>query len=158
MSYKVCFVCTGNACRSPFAECVTRKLLADAGVAGVEVYSLGTFDWGKNPRDAAMAAVAQDMGYEMSGTTTFMSREPLQAADLIIVFEKAQRDAVTRVLDYDHWDRIALFNKVALNEEGDVDDPHYQGAAVYRHVAQHIENGCKQLVENWQQQLPKPKE
>ena len=28
MSYKICFVCTGNACRSPFAECVTKKLLA----------------------------------------------------------------------------------------------------------------------------------
>lgn len=31
-SYKICFVCTGNACRSPFAECVTKKLLADAGI------------------------------------------------------------------------------------------------------------------------------
>ena len=28
MNYKICFVCTGNACRSPFAECVTKKLLA----------------------------------------------------------------------------------------------------------------------------------
>ena len=28
--YKICFVCTGNACRSPFAECVTRKLLTEA--------------------------------------------------------------------------------------------------------------------------------
>lgn len=26
MNYKIYFVCTGNACRSPFAECVTKKL------------------------------------------------------------------------------------------------------------------------------------
>lgn len=42
MSYKICFVCTGNACRSPFAECVMRKLLADAGMNDIEVFSLGT--------------------------------------------------------------------------------------------------------------------
>ena len=39
MNYKICFVCTGNACRSPFAECVTKKLLADAGMNGIEVFS-----------------------------------------------------------------------------------------------------------------------
>ena len=44
MNYKICFVCTGNACRSPFAECVTKKLLADAGMNGIEVFSLGTLD------------------------------------------------------------------------------------------------------------------
>ena len=45
MNYKICFVCTGNACRSPFAECVTKKLLADAGIGDIEVVSLGTLDW-----------------------------------------------------------------------------------------------------------------
>ena len=34
--YKICFVCTGNACRSPFAECVTRKLLTDGGIVDTE--------------------------------------------------------------------------------------------------------------------------
>ena len=38
MNYKICFVCTGNACRSPFAECVTKKLLADARMSGIEVF------------------------------------------------------------------------------------------------------------------------
>ena len=47
MSYKICFVCTGNACRSPFAECVTKKLLTDAGLNGIEVFSLGRLDWGE---------------------------------------------------------------------------------------------------------------
>ena len=124
VTYKICFVCTGNACRSPFAECVTKKLLADAGMKGIEVFSLGTLDWGENPRDA------------------------------VIVFDERHRDAITRVLDYGHWNRIVLFNKIALNEDGNVEDPHYQTAAVYRRVAKHIENGCKQLVETWIQKPP----
>ena len=154
VSYKICFVCTGNACRSPFAECVTKKLLADAGMKGIEVFSLGTLDWGENPRDAAMVDVARELGYELSGTTTVMTRERLMMADADIVFDERHRDVITRVLDYGHWNRIVLFNKIALNEDGNVEDPHYQTAAVYRRVAKHIENGCKQLVETWIQQPP----
>ncbi len=32
MPYRVCFVCSGNICRSPTAEAVLRRRLADAGV------------------------------------------------------------------------------------------------------------------------------
>ena len=117
-SYKICFVCTGNACRSPFAECVTKKLLADAGMNGIEVFSLGTLDWGENPRDAAMVDVARELGYELSGTTMVMTREKLMAADTIIVFDERHRDVITRVLEYSHWNRIVMFNKIAFDEDG----------------------------------------
>ena len=69
--------------------------------------------------------------------------------------------AYTRIYEliehpYSHWNRIVLFNKIALDEDGNVEDPHYQTAAVYRRVAKHIENGCKRLVEQWKLQPPKP--
>lgn len=155
MNYKICFVCTGNACRSPFAECVTKKLLADAGMNGIEVFSLGTLDWGENHRDAAMGDVARELGYDLRGTTTVMTRERLMTADTVIMFDVRHRDAITRVLDYSHWNKIVLFNKIALDEDGNVEDPHYQTAAVYRRVAKHIENSCKRLVEQWKLQPPK---
>ena len=108
-------------------------------------------DWtgGENPRDVAMVDVAKELGYELSGKTMVMTREKLMAADAIIVFDERHRDAITRVLDYSHWNRIVLFNKIALDEDGNVEDPHYQTAAVYRRVARHIENGCKRLVEKF---------
>ena len=158
MSYKICFVCTGNACRSPFAECVMKKLLIDAGIEGIEVFSLGTLDWGENPRDVVMVEVAKELGYVLNGTTKVMTRDRLMEADAIIVFDERHRDAITRVLDYSHWNRIVLFNKIALDEDGNVEAPHYQTAAVYRRVARHIENGCKRLVEQWKLQPPKPKD
>ena len=154
MNYKICFVCTGNACRSPFAECVTKKLLADAGIGDIEVFSLGTLDWGENPRDAAMVDVAKELGYDLSGTTTAITRERLMAADEVIIFDERHRDAITRVLDYSHWNRIVLFNKMAFDEDSNVEDPHFQTEAVYRHVAQHIEIGCKRLIERWKLQPP----
>lgn len=154
MSRKICFVCTGNACRSPFAECVTKKLLADAGMSDYEVWSMGTLHWGKNPRDAAMVEVAREMGYELSGITTVMTRERLMEADMVMVFEQRHRDAITRILDYSHWDRIVLFNQMAWGESREVIDPHYQSDAVYREVARHIEAGCRRLVGQWQQKAP----
>ncbi len=156
MSYNICFVCTGNACRSPFAECVMRKLLTDAGMNGIKVFSLGTSDWGENPRDAAMVDVAKEMGYDLTGMTTVMTYERLMTADVIIVFDEQHRNAITRVLDYSNWNRIVLFNKIAFDENGNVEDPHYQTVTVYRDVAKHIENGCKRLVEKWRLQPPVP--
>ena len=152
MNYKICFVCTGNACRSPFAECVMRNLLSDAGIEGIDVFSMCTLDWGENPRDAVMEDIAREMGYELSGTTTVITRERLMEADVVIVFDTRHRDAVTRVLDYNHWNRIVLFNKIAFGEDGNVADPHFQTETVYRNVAEHIEKGCRRLVEKFKLQ------
>ena len=85
----ICFVCAGNACRSPFAESVLRKLATEASMNDIKVWSCGTINWGTNPRDEVMAGIAEDMGYEMTGTTTYMRQEPLMEADIIIVFENA---------------------------------------------------------------------
>ncbi|CDA75212.1 uncharacterized protein BN697_01853 [Bacteroides sp. CAG:530] len=49
--YIVCFVCTGNACRSPFAECVLRTMFEEEGMNNIEVFSRGTLDCGENHRD-----------------------------------------------------------------------------------------------------------
>ena len=89
-TYKVCFVCTGNACRSPFAECVTKALLYKEGMKEIETFSLGTLDWGKNPRDTVMVETARRMGYSLSGTTTHMTHENLMDADCIIVAADAK--------------------------------------------------------------------
>ena len=101
-----------------------------------------------------MVDVAKELGYDLSGTTTVMTREKLMTADAIIVFDERHHDAITRVLDYSHWNRIVLFNKIAFDEDSNVEDPHFQTEAVYRHVAQHIEIGCKRLIERWKLQPP----
>lgn len=68
--YAICFVCTGNACRSPFAECVLKSMLKQEGMDNIEVFSRGTLDWGENPRDANMARIARELGYDLKGMTT----------------------------------------------------------------------------------------
>lgn len=58
MTYRVCFVCTGNICRSPMAEAVFRARVEDAGLGHlVEADSAGTGGWhegeGADPRYAS---------------------------------------------------------------------------------------------------------
>ncbi|GAA3040669.1 low molecular weight protein-tyrosine-phosphatase [Streptosporangium longisporum] len=68
MSYHICLVCLGNICRSPMAEIVLRKTLADHGLGDlVTVDSAGTGDWHSGgPMDARAAAMLADHGYDGS--------------------------------------------------------------------------------------------
>ncbi len=154
MNYKVCFICTGNACRSPFAEYVTKHLLEKENIGNVEVCSCGTLSWGANPRDTNMTAVAAEMGYTMAGKTTPMTRELLSEVDLIVVFETHHRNLVTRTLDYNQWGKIALFDALAFGTPTEVEDPNNQPAATYRRIASHIESGCQNIVRQWVKNPP----
>ena len=63
---RVLFVCLGNICRSPLAEVVARRRLAEAGL-DVDVASCGTGGWhageGADPR---MVAAARAAGHDLS--------------------------------------------------------------------------------------------
>lgn len=146
MNYNIVFVCTGNACRSPFGETVLKQMLKDANINTVDVWSCGTLDWGANPRDTQMVQPASEMGFVMEGTTRHMRRDDLVKADKIIVFEQYHRDEITHILDYGHWDRITLFDMYAFGLSNEVRDPHYASPSIYKDVAEHIVDGCKSIV------------
>src|SRR5258708_14046986 len=63
--FRVCFVCTGNICRSPVAEWVLKAKVADAGLSGlVVVDSAGTGDWhAGDPADPRAVRVLARHGY-----------------------------------------------------------------------------------------------
>ncbi|WP_347592668.1 hypothetical protein [Acrocarpospora sp. B8E8] len=97
MGFRVLFVCTGNICRSPIAECLTRAALA--AVSGVEVGSAGTRTVAGVPISAGAREVLRRMGAEVG---EFVSR-PLESemvveADLVLTATRRHRaEVVTRV-------------------------------------------------------------
>ena len=68
--YTVMTVCTGNICRSPMAEIVLRKYVADAGLDGsVEVRSSGVSSEEQgNPIDPRARRVLRERGYGLPGS------------------------------------------------------------------------------------------
>ncbi len=144
---KIVFVCTGNASRSAAAEVVLKKMIADNGIEGVEVSSCGTKVPEGLDREEVMCRIAAEHGYDMGGKAVPMSEEILNSADAVVVMTQHHRDQVTRILTYDHWERIVRFNDFCFGESTDLPDPHYQTEHVYRTCFNRIESGCKKIIE-----------
>ncbi|MFD5780080.1 low molecular weight protein-tyrosine-phosphatase [Streptomyces sp. NPDC126933] len=89
-AYRVCFVCTGNICRSPIAESVFRARLAEAGLDGlVEVDSAGTGGWhegdGADPR---AVSVLDAHGYKSDHTARQFHASWFAGLDLVIALDE----------------------------------------------------------------------
>lgn len=143
---KIVFVCTGNASRSAAAEVILKKMIADNGMAGIEVFSCGTKVPEGLAREDVMCRIAAEHGYAMGGMALPASEEILNDADVVIVMTQHHRDQITRILKYDNWNRIALFNDYCFGEKTDLPDPHYQTEHVYRTCFDTIERGCQEII------------
>src|ERR1041385_7422262 len=89
LTYRVCFVCTGNICRSPMAESVFRARVEEAGLAGlVEVDSAGTGGWhegdGADPRTVS---VLEEHGYDGAHTARQFQSSWFSRLDLVIALD-----------------------------------------------------------------------
>lgn len=83
---KILFVCTGNTCRSPMAECLMRELAVREGIAGeMEILSAGTCASDGAPASGGAQRAMQRRGltlrHHRSQTVT---RALLDECDLVI--------------------------------------------------------------------------
>lgn len=143
---KILFICTGNVCRSPAAECVLRQMLAERQITGIEVESAGTLDWGAHPRDGMMTRIALEHGYRMEGESRPMTRELLNAADLIIVMTSQHREEVIKLTDSIRQDRIHLFMDYCWGESVPLQDPILGSESLFRNTFEKIERGCRIIL------------
>jgi len=153
--YRVCFVCSGNICRSPTAEVVLRRLLADAGLGedvSVDSAGLGAWHVGQ-PADVRTVAALRARGYDAARhcarqfrTADFAGRDLVVALDsgherdlLALAPTEADRDKVRLLRSYD---------REAAGGTGDLDvpDPYYGGDPGFEHVLDLVESACRGLL------------
>jgi protein-tyrosine phosphatase len=163
--YRVCFVCSGNICRSPTAEAVFRRRLDDAGLAGaVEVDSAGLGDWhvGEDV-DTRSAAALRARGYpvwvheaKQFGPSDFAGRDLVVALDggheraLLGLAPTAADRAKVRMLR--SYDPAGAVDPAGL----DVPDPYYGGERGFEHVLDLVEAACAGLLAEVQAALSAP--
>ena len=86
------FVCTGNLCRSPLAEGLTRAWPARASAVSprdVEVLSAGTDAPAGEPVDVRSAAALVRLGGDPAGLrATPLTAEPARSADLVLAMTR----------------------------------------------------------------------
>jgi protein-tyrosine phosphatase len=122
----ICFVCTGNICRSPIAEKVLVHELERAGLAGrVRVTSAGTGSWHVGePADDRAAALLRAHGYADAHVARQVDAE-LLSADLLVALDEEHRRALRRrVPDPDRVRLLRSFDPDAP-PGAEVPDPYF---------------------------------
>jgi protein-tyrosine phosphatase len=153
--YRVCFVCSGNICRSPTAEVVLRTLVREAGLAdSVVVDSAGTGDWhaGADADDRAVAALRR-RGYPVRRHCARQIRAPdLARYDLVVALDTEHAGALRRMADSSRQAAkvrlLRSFDPAAVEGDIDVPDPYYGGPHAFDHVLDLIEVGCRGLLDS----------
>ena len=149
--FRICFVCTGNICRSPMAETVFKDLVRKAGFEkAVAVISAGTGDWhvGEPSDDRTLAALSSH-GYNGSGHRA-RQFDPSWFAnlDLVVVFDRSQ-ERILKTWAATDQDRSKVQLILSFDSEQsaliDVPDPYYSDAAMFDQVLVMIEKSCAAL-------------
>ena len=144
---RICFVCSGNVCRSITAEILLRQMIIEQGLNDVSVFSMGTSNIGQQPCDGMMARIAMSYGYEMTGASTFMSKEALMEADLILVMTYTHMMEVRNILPHYRWGAIRLFNEYCFGKDIPVNDPSFMPEPVYRQTFLWLQKGCRVIID-----------
>jgi len=127
----VLFVCLGNICRSPSAEGIFRKIVADAGLAdSFSIDSCGMIDYhrGEAP-DRRAQATALSKGIDLSQLKARQYRATdFEEFDYILVMDKQNREAIQKVCPNNHIDKIHMMCDFTVEfDETEVPDPYFGG-------------------------------
>jgi len=147
----VLFVCTGNICRSPTAEAVFRKLVADAGMseailadsAGTHAYHIG------EPPDPRSRASAADRGYDLSALRARrVERADFQRFDLVVAMDRGHFAELSRIGESSAAGKLKLMMSYASRfTDKDVPDPYYGGPQDFERVLDMIEDAARGLLD-----------
>lgn len=144
----VIFVCWGNICRSPMAERVARKHLAEAGVnALVTSAGVGDDEVG-SPMDRRARRVLEAHGYDAQGHVAHQIESgEIMAADLVIAAEPNHVDLMERMApDADNL-RLLLDYDPQARPGSSLPDPWYGSADGFRDTLAAIEAAMPGIVE-----------
>ncbi len=151
MTVNVLFVCLGNICRSPAAQGILEKLVAESGLsAKIRVDSCGTaaFNVGKNPDPRSVEASARH-GYDISQQIARqIDDEDYQSHDYVIAMDRINLTNVRAWAPSDYQGEIELllhYSKRGGN--GQVPDPYYADAKKFDAVIETLEKAARGLLD-----------
>jgi len=132
-TFRVLFVCIGNACRSPMAESIALREASDI----IEPSSAGLFPLGYIPPPTQQTL--QNNGYSFEALSSKpISRDAWGNADVIINLSGERCDPL-----HDHSEKV---------EDWDVTDPIGREPEIYQQILEEIADRVRLLAERLRQQ------
>ncbi len=148
---RLLFVCMGNICRSPSAEGVFRRVLAErAPNISIEIDSAGTHDYHVgHPPDRRAIEAARRRGIDL---TTLRARqvtvEDFARFDLILAMDDENVEDLKRRAPSEYHSRIRLLLDFAPEAPmRHVPDPYYGGTPGFEQVLDLLEQASEGLLE-----------
>lgn len=149
---KIVFVCLGNICRSPLADGILRRKIAELKIE-VEVDSCGTIGnhVGEKP-DSRMISTAKNRGTDLSFLRARkFSKSDFQTFDYIFVMDQNNlKDVLSLASTSEEKNKVKLIlNEVHENENLEVPDPYYGGQAGFEHVYDLLDLATDKIIEKY---------
>jgi protein-tyrosine phosphatase len=149
---KILFVCTGNICRSPTAEGVFKRLVAEAGLeeciasdsAGTHGYHVG------EPPDPRTQHAASRRGYDLSALRARQVKQgDFGEFEYVLAMDEANLQVLQRLCPPQHSQRLKLFMEFGGNPVvREVPDPYYGGAQGFERVLDLVEQASRGLLDH----------
>jgi protein-tyrosine phosphatase len=150
-TYRVCFVCTGNICRSPMAEMVLAQWAEEADLA-LSVDSAGTGPWHEGePMDPRARRALERAGFADRGHVAqqFDVRR-FATLDLVVALDRRHRQTLLSLAaDRAIEERVTLLRGYDPGAGGavDVPDPYYGDDADFDQCLTLVLAGCRGLFQ-----------
>ena len=147
----VLFVCMGNICRSPTAEGVFAKKVADAGLNGrIRVDSAGTHGYhvGEAPDPRAQSA-ALARGYDLSGLRARrVERLDFDRFDLVLAMDYDNREVLAHLCPPSSGHKLKMMMEYARKHSArEVPDPYDGAADAFELVLEMLEDASDGLLQ-----------
>ena len=146
----VLFVCTGNLCRSPLAEGILKKKLAERRINSVEVSSAGTHALVGEPAAALAVKVAEDRGVDLSRhVSRQLTKEMLKKADIVLAMERRHLDEANAIFNNEGRAKYHLLSDFGLPHlrGHDINDPYGAPREYFMRTYESIEKCVEGLLD-----------
>lgn len=153
----ILFVCMGNICRSPTAEGVFRKHVADADlVDDIHTDSAGTHAYHSGePADRRAQAAAVRRGFSLEGIRARrVMDDDYEHFDYILAMDEDNLMVLKERAPDTHRYKVRLFLDFAESRrETEVPDPYYGGSAGFERVLDLVEEASRGLLETLRREM-----
>lgn len=147
---KILFVCLGNICRSPAAECILRNIVERENAQDfwdIDSAATSSYNVGRKP-DRRMLAHAARRGLFLEHICRQVSEYDFDEFDIIVAMDaNNERELQAIAPTTEALDKIVqMMDFVTIPTRYDyVPDPYYEGAEGFELVLDLLENGCDNM-------------
>jgi len=150
LKYRILFVCMGNICRSPTAEAIFYRRLADRELLQkVKIDSAGTHNFHLDaPPDERSQMHALKRGYDMSHLRARqVVHSDFEEFDLLLTMDWDNRALLEERCPAQHLHKVrGLAEFLQTSQASVIPDPYYGGDQGFEHVLDLIEEACEGLM------------